>query len=46
MNIRYIFLTISTMLTLSVAAQKITLGSCKMKDGGEYKGEMMAGKPH
>ena len=27
-------------------AQKITLGSCVTKDGGQYKGEMVAGKPH
>ena len=28
-----------------VHAQKITLGSCTTKDGGQYKGEMMSGKP-
>ena len=27
-------------------AQKITLGSCVTKDGGQYKGEMVGGKPH
>ena len=27
-------------------AQKITLGSCVTKDGGQYKGEMFQGKPH
>ena len=27
-------------------AQKITLGSCQTRDKGEYKGEMVAGKPH
>lgn len=26
--------------------QKITLGSCTTKDGGQYKGEMVGGKPH
>ena len=35
MNKRYIILFFCTMLALSVSAQKITLGSCKMKDGGE-----------
>ena len=29
-----------------VVAQKITLGSCTTRDGGQYKGEMVAGKPH
>lgn len=27
-------------------AQKISLGSCVTKDGGQYKGEMVAGKPN
>ena len=27
-------------------AQKITFGSCIMKDGGQYRGEMMGGKPN
>ena len=31
---------------ISLQAQKITLGTYKMKDGGEYKGEMQSGKPH
>ena len=46
MNKRNILLSFYALLALSVSAQKITLGSCKMKDGGEYKGQMMAGKPH
>ena len=46
MNKRHILLSFCTLLALSVSAQKITLGSCRMKDGGEYKGQMMAGKPH
>ena len=37
MNKRNILLTFCSLLALSVSAQKITLGSCKMKDGGEYK---------
>ena len=31
---------------LSASAQKITLGSATTKDGGQYQGEMMQGKPH
>ena len=27
-------------------AQKITLGSCTTRDNGQYKGEMVCGKPH
>ena len=27
-------------------AQKITLGSCTTHDGGQYKGEMVSGKPN
>ena len=33
------------MLPLTAGAQKITLGSATTKDGGDYQGEMMAGKP-
>ena len=46
MKKRNIILAFYSLLALSVSAQKITLGSCKMKDGGEYKGQMMSGKPH
>ena len=28
-----------------MCAQKITLGTCTTKDGGEYSGEMVGGKP-
>ena len=35
-----------TMGAVAVSAQRITLGSCKMPDGGSYQGEMQAGKPH
>ena len=41
----YLFIS----LPLCVSAQKISLGSCEIKEGnlsGQYKGEMMAGKPH
>ena len=27
-------------------SQKITLGTCVTRDQGDYKGEMVAGKPH
>ena len=30
---------------LSTFAQKISLGSCITRDGGQYKGEMVSGKP-
>ena len=46
MTLRYIVTTIIATATLTVSAQKITLGSCTMKDGGQYQGEMQAGKPH
>ncbi len=47
MKIRHTLLLIFTaVVPLSLQAQKITLGTYKMKDGGEYKGEMQAGKPH
>ena len=41
----YIFSMIIAMLPLTAGAQKITLGSATTKDGGEYQGEMMSGKP-
>ena len=34
------------MLPLSVVGQKVTLGSAKLKDGGDYNGELVSGKPH
>ena len=43
-NILLVFMAL--ILPLYVNAQKITLGSCKTKDGGTYQGEMVAGKPH
>ena len=30
---------------LAMSAQKISLGSCITRDGGQYKGEMVSGKP-
>ena len=39
-------LTVSFLFPLASQAQKITVGSCTMKDGGEYRGEMMSGRPH
>ena len=30
---------------LTMFAQKISLGSCTTRDGGQYKGEMVGGKP-
>ena len=44
---RYIFLT--TLFSLSllepVSAQKIVVGSCTLKDGGIYTGDLVSGKP-
>ena len=34
------------MLTLSMTAQRITLGSATTKDGGIYQGELLQGKPY
>ena len=45
MKIRNILLNILIGTALTASAQKITLGSCVTKDGGEYKGEMQSGKP-
>ena len=33
-------------LPWTVSAQKLTLGSCLTHDGGQYKGEMLSGKPN
>ena len=41
-----ITLLMSLILPLSVGAQKISLGSTTTKEGGDYQGEMMLGKPH
>ena len=30
---------------LAMSAQKFSLGSCITRDGGQYKGEMVSGKP-
>ena len=38
-------LSIFLICPLLAGAQKITLGTCTTKDGGEYNGEMSAGKP-
>ena len=46
MKFRYIFLFILLAATSMAMAQKVTLGACTTKDGGEYKGEMQSGKPH
>lgn len=42
---KYIYLSLLWALPLSAVAQKITLGQTTTKDGGEYQGEMVAGKP-
>ena len=45
MKNKIIFLLLM-MVPFTGVAQKITLGSCETKDGGQYKGEMEAGKPN
>ena len=42
----YIYSIALFALSLNAQAQKITLGSCVTKDGGDYNGEMTGGKPH
>ena len=43
---KYITTTIFLLLPMMAGAQKITLGSTTTKDGGDYQGEMVMGKPH
>ena len=44
MRLRYTLFIILMTFVLTMSAQKITLGSMTLKDGGEYNGEMQAGK--
>ena len=47
MNIKQNILSLSLVfLPICAMAQKITLGSCTTRDGGQYKGEMVSGKPN
>ena len=47
MNINRLSIIVLTLfLTLTAEAQKITLGSATTKDGGDYQGEMVQGKPN
>lgn len=47
MNIKQTILSLSLVfLPICAMAQKITLGSCTTRDGGQYKGEMVSGKPN
>ena len=39
-KIRYIFSVAILMMPTVLFAQKITLGSCITKDGGEFQGEL------
>ena len=39
-------LFIILLFPLYIAAQRVSLGSCVTADGGQYKGEMFAGKPN
>jgi hypothetical protein len=43
---RHTIATLILLLPLTAGAQKLTLGSTTTKDGGQYQGEMMQGKPH
>ena len=40
-----IIVTLLLLMPTGVWAQKITLGSCMTRDGGQYQGEMVGGKP-
>ena len=42
----YQFVIFSFLSILSAHAQKITLGSCTTRDGGQYTGEMYSGHPY
>ena len=44
-RILFIYILLYTFF-LSSSAQKISLGSCITHDNGQYKGEMMSGRPH
>ena len=46
MKLRHIVFTLLITSPFTLYAQKITLGSCTTADGGDYKGEMVSGKPH
>ena len=47
MNLNHkILAIIIALFPITLFAQKITLGSCTTKDNGEYKGEMLSGKPN
>lgn len=46
MKLRNIISVFLITFSISLSAQKITLGSCTTADGGDYKGEMASGKPH
>ena len=47
MNINKLsIIALSLFLPFTADAQKITLGSATTKDGGEYQGEMVMGKPN
>ena len=45
-KVKKIFYIIFALIPLCSPAQKISLGSCITSDKGQYKGEMLAGKPH
>ena len=47
MNINKLsIIALTLLLPFTAEAQKITLGSTTTKDGGEYQGETVMGKPH
>ena len=46
MNYKQIILSVLLACTTShLSAQKITLGNATTADGGQYKGELVSGKP-
>ena len=46
MTKKAIVIYILLLFPLFLSAQKVYLGSCTTSDGGQYKGEMVGGKPN
>ena len=42
----FLVYTTVAIISVTVSAQKISLGSCYTHDNGQYQGEMLGGKPH
>ena len=46
MQKRTALLSLLFAVLLPLSAQKMTVGSCTLKDGGIYTGELVGGKPN